>query len=215
MHPSIKKILFTVIALTFMLSACAPAAQPTQNPAEIQAQVQTAVALTVSAQGAQTQAAQPQVVEPTNTMLPTQTDSAPATVTPLPTLTPIVLPTKASSGGGGGGSGGGSVISLEYSCNAVNRKPFDNTIFHKGKTFDIKWTILNTGTKTMKAGLDLKFANGTKLTSTELVELPEIKPGDEYVVDFDAVAPKKAGRYTMIFVVEGGLCYPYTAIVVE
>ena len=31
----------------------------------------------------------------------------------------------------------------------------------------------------------------------------------------DAVAPDKNGSYTMVYMVEGGLCYPYTAIVVE
>jgi hypothetical protein len=31
----------------------------------------------------------------------------------------------------------------------------------------------------------------------------------------DAVAPDKEGTYIMTFLVEGGLCYPYTAIVVE
>jgi hypothetical protein len=81
--------------------------------------------------------------------------------------------------------------------------------------FDIKWTIVNTGTKTMRAGLDVKYNSGTKLTSTTFVELPELEPGEEATVDFDAVAPEKEGTYIMTFLVEGGLCYPYTAIIVE
>ena len=82
-------------------------------------------------------------------------------------------------------------------------------------TFDIKWTIVNTGTKTMIAGLDLHFNSGTQMTSRTRLELPEMKPGDQFAVDFDAVAPEKEGTYIMTFIVEGGLCYPYVAIVVE
>ena len=55
----------------------------------------------------------------------------------------------------------------------------------------------------------------TRLTTTEVVELPELEPGEQVVVDFDAVAPEREGTYIMTFIVEGGLCYPYTAIVVE
>ena len=67
----------------------------------------------------------------------------------------------------------------------------------------------------MQAGIDVRYNSGTKLTSTSYVELPELEPGEQYVVDFDAQAPDKEGTYIMTFKVEGGLCYPYTAIIVE
>jgi hypothetical protein len=67
----------------------------------------------------------------------------------------------------------------------------------------------------MRAGLDLKFSNGDKLMPDKVVELPELDPGDEYTVNFDATAPDKNGTYIMAYMVEGGLCYPYTAIVVQ
>jgi hypothetical protein len=47
------------------------------------------------------------------------------------------------------------------------------------------------------------------------VELPELKPGDQFDVQFDAVAPSKEGTYIMTYIVEGGVCYPYVAIKVE
>ena len=211
MYPSIKKILFSATAMIFLLSACLPAARATQSPADIEQQVQTAVALTIAAQNAQTQAAQPIIPEATNTMLPTQTLEV------VPTLTPIIIPTltpkPASSSGSG--SGGGSVLSTGWSCDSIRRRPLDNTVFRPDKPFDIKWTIVNTGKKTMRAGLDLKFNSGTLMANTDRVELPEMKPGDQYVVNFDAVSPHKEGTYVMTFVVEGGLCYPYTVIVVQ
>lgn len=208
-----RTIVFFALAIILLLSACVPA-QPTQNPQDVQNEVATAVALTIAAQNAQTQAAQALLPAPTNTMLPTQTEAAPLdTATPLPTDTPIVLPTQAPASSGGGG--GGTVVKKDLACNPFPRKPRDNEIFRPGDEFDIKWTIVNTGTKTMQKGLDVKFNDGTKMTSTNIVELPELKPGDSYVVDLDAVAPDKEGTYIMTFIVEGGLCYPYTAIIVE
>lgn len=207
-----KKILFCALAMIFVISACAPA-QPTQSPDDIANQVATSVALTVAAQNAQTQAAQSAVPAATNTTLPTQTEAvvaSPTAILPTATNTAIVLPT--SSGGGGGG---GVTVKPEYACNPFPRLPRDNTIFRPGEPFDIKWTIVNTGTKTMVAGLDVKYDDGPELTSTKFVELPELEPGDQTVVVMDAVAPEKEGTYIMTFSVEGSLCFPYTAIIVE
>ncbi|RPI90701.1 MAG: hypothetical protein EHM40_17715 [Chloroflexi bacterium] len=212
MHPSMKKFLFTLLALILLLSACVPG-QATPDAVEIANQVNTAVAMTVAAQNAQTQAAQSLTPAVTNTTLPTQTEPGPPSPTPVvPTVTPVVLPTTASGGGGGGGGG---TTKPQYSCNPFPRTPRDGTIFKPNDEFDIKWTIVNTGTKTMVAGLDVKYNLGTKLTSTTFVELPELDPGDQHVVVLDAQAPEKEGTYTMAFMVEGGLCFPYTTIVVE
>ena len=212
MRPSMKKILMTAAAWIVLLSACQPA-QPTPSADDLANQVATSVALTVAAQNAQTQAAVSPTPEATNTTLPTQTSDIPPSPTPiLATETAIVLPTVTSSGGGGGG---GTTVQREYACDTIRRRPFDNTSFRPGDKFDIKWTIVNTGTKTMVAGLDLKYNNGTQMTSRTRLELPELKPDAQFVVDFDAVAPNKEGTYIMTFIVEGGLCYPYVAIVVE
>jgi hypothetical protein len=216
MRPSMKNILLSAMAVIVLLSACQPALpQPTQNAVDVESEVATIVALTVAAQNAQTQAAVSPTPEATNTTLPTQTEegvpspTALATLTALPTATVVVLPTSSSGGGGGG------TTQREYACDTIRRRPFDNTSYRPGDTFDIKWTIVNTGTKTMVAGLDLKYNSGTQMTNRTRVELPELKPGAQFAVDFDAVAPNKEGTYIMTFLVEGGLCYPYVAIIVE
>ena len=212
MSPLKKRCLFSVLAMIFVISACAPA-QPTQSPEDIENQIATSVALTVAAQNAQTQAAQSAVPPATNTTLPTQTEAVVASPTPiLPTATntAVVLPT--SSGGGGGG---GTTVKPEYACNPFPRLPRDNTIFRPNDTFDIRWTIVNTGTKAMAAGLDVRYDDGPQLTTTTVVELPRLEPGDQYVVDLDGVAPEKEGTYIMTWSVEGSLCFPYTAIIVE
>jgi hypothetical protein len=215
MNQSTKRILFSVMAVIFLLTACAPSAPaPTQDPALVQQLIEQSVALTVAAQNAQTLEAQALIPDATNTPLPTQTEAAPA----LPTATPFVIvpPTNTvvvSSGGGGGG--GGTVVRPQFACDSIRRRPFDNTVFKPNDTFDIKWTIVNTGTSALRAGLDLKYFSGPKMTASTVFELPAMQPGDQYEIDMDGVAPDTVGFHVMTWTVEGQLCYPYVAIYVE
>jgi hypothetical protein len=212
MNKTMRQILLTSILILILLAACAPAPVETPDPDEINSQIATSVALTVASQNLETAQAQPQATE---TPLPTATEvvvDTPTAVPPLETATPLPSPTIVSSGGGGGSS---TTTKPEFSCDTINRRPKDNTIYKPGDRVDIKWTIVNNGTKALRAGLDLKFSNGDKLMADRIVELPALDPGDEYQVGFDAVAPEKAGNYVMVYMVEGGLCYPYTAILVE
>lgn len=218
-----KRILFTALGIIFLLSACLPQAQATPNPVDVANQVATSVALTVSAAQAQTQAAQPIA---TNTTLPTQTEAAPPSPTPLiPSATAFVLvaPTPTivvSSGGGGGGGGGGAPVPTSpYACTPVNNEPRDLTVFKKGKEFDIVWTIVNTGTKTIPAKHDIKYFSGTKLMKDPTYTVREfgvdLKPGDSIKIIIDAIAPDKKGKHVMTWRVEGDMCFPYIAIIVE
>ena len=212
MKQSITRILFTAMAVIFLLSACAPAAAPTVDPAEVANEIATSVALTVASQNLETQQAIP---EATATSLPTDTPAVidtPTLVADLPSATPFVIvpPTNVPSGGGGG-----APVQSDYECDSISRRPRDYQVFKPGDEFDVRWTIINTGRKTMVAGLDLKFSAGTNFIGVNRVELPKLEPGDEYEVIFDAVAPDKNGNYIMTFIVEGGLCYPYAAITVE
>jgi hypothetical protein len=205
MKISKTRILFTAMAIAFVLAACTPAAPPTVDPNE----VATSVALTVAAQNTQTA-----VARPTDTPIPPPTETVPPSPVPvIPTATPFVVvpPTVVVSGGGGGGS----VTKPDYACDIIRRRPFDNTFFRPGDPFDIKWTIVNTGTKTLRAGTDVKFSIGSQMTGVTRVELPEMKPGDQYEIILDAVAPATEGNHIMTWVVEGPLCYPYAAIIVE
>jgi hypothetical protein len=214
MSSSKKKFLLGIMALIVLLSACQPTA-PTPNVVDIENQVATSVALTVAAQNAQTQAAVSPTAVATNTTLPTQTpEGVVDTPTVLPTATAVVVPTTSSSGGGGGG-GGGTTTQKEYACNPFPRTPRDLTSFRPNDSFDISWTIVNTGTKTMVAGLDVRYDDGPLMTTTKVVELPELEPGDQYVIKLDAVAPSKEGTHIMTWNVEGSLCFPYVAIIVE
>lgn len=211
MKQSTQRFLFSALAVIFLLSACSPAPAATPDPALIENQVATSVALTVASQNLETQQAAPAA---TNTSLPTDTPAVIDTPTPiLPTATPFVIvpATNVPSGGGGGVT----VVQADYSCNAISRRPRDYAIFKPGDSFDVRWTIVNTGRRTMIAGLDLRYSVGEQFISVDRVELPELEPGEEYTVEFDAIAPTRPGNYIMTYIVEGGLCYPYAAITVE
>jgi len=214
MNPLIRRVLFLLMAGMILLAACAPAPAPTQDPAEIQQQIQESVALTVAAQNALTEQAEALIPEPTNTPLPTQTE--PASPTPLlPTATPFVVVPPTSTVVPASGGGAVAPVKLEYDCTSRDRKPLDNTLFKGNKEFDIRWTIVNTGTKAWPAGMDVKYYSGPQMSPTLIVELPAMDPGDTYEVILDAFAPTERGFHVMTYVVEGQLCFPYVAINVE
>ncbi len=100
----------------------------------------------------------------------------------------------------------------------IQKRPYDNTEIRTGDPFDIKFIIKNTGTTTWEAGLDLIYWSGPDMTTTgfPLIELPEMKPGDQFSVGpYDAVAPNEKGFQVMTMKLEGGFCWPYVAIIVK
>ena len=215
MNQTTKRILFTVMIVVVLLTACAPAAAPTQDPAVIQDQINQAVNATLAAQNAQA-TDQQALIAPSNTPLPTQTEAVPPTPTlVLPTATPFVIvpPTNAPASSGGGG--GGVIIKPEYACDVINQQPLDNSVWKRNKDFDVNWTLVNTGTKTWRAGLDLKYYTGPQMTTVTFVELPQLKPGEKYKVILDAVTPDAHGLQVMTWRLEGNFCYPYIAIIIE
>jgi Ig-like domain from next to BRCA1 gene len=206
-----QKSVIILAALILVLTACAP----TAAPGDTQAQVETAVALTVDAQNqigtsvALTVAAQ----NPTGTATPTvsPTGQVPPTLTPvIPTITPIVITPPTASGGG-------VRPKPQFACDVIHQRPFDNSEFNPGADFDIKWTILNTGTKSWYQGFDVKYLSGPNMTTTGLtrIQLPAMDPGDQYDIVFDAKAPMEKGFHVMTWVVDGPTCYPYVAIIVK
>ncbi len=208
-----RKPLIVLISLAFLAAACLPGQQ------DVQGQVETAVAQTMQAQNeienfvAQTVQAQAALASPTALDTPTLV----STSTPIlfPTLTPIVAtvtPIPVSSGGGGGGG----VTKAQYSCDIIRQRPFDNSEIVQGGDFDIKWTILNTGTKTWDPGVDIKYFSGPQMSSVTRVEIPyAMEPGDQFDIVLDAVAPEEKGFQVMTWAVDGAYCYPYVAIIVK
>ncbi len=91
-----KRILFVVVTLALLLSACGPQATPTTDPAMIQASAIAAANTMV----AQTQAAIPSATPVPPTPVPSPTLAPLPTPVSLPTFAAAASPTLASSSGG-------------------------------------------------------------------------------------------------------------------
>ena len=214
--------LYIILAAVFLLSACIPTGGAdigtTIDATQAAEMIAEAVAQALDAQATQIAETVPlatATVAPTNTAIP-----AAATNTPAPTITPLVLaPTASSSGSGGSGGSSGATVTYPDACDPdVGKRPYDLSEFKAGDTFDIKFTIVNTGTSTWPAGHDLIYNGGPDMTNGGFatVQLPEMKPGASFSVGpYDAWAPNESGRQVMQFKLEGGFCYPYVAIIVK
>jgi hypothetical protein len=205
-----KLIPLLMILLVFLLTACSLGqAVPVAPLPTIESTTQAPIEATA------TGSEMPTVVPPTNTPLPTQT----ATLTPtmaLPTST-IVPPTPTNT----------TVAATQestFACDIIDSSPSDDKQFHSGDSFDIKWTIVNTGTEKWKDNTILKYQSGPKMTSVTKIVLPDLKPGGQYDVLLDATATGKSGRQVMVWAVIGPdksgaaaywMCYPYTRIVIK
>ncbi len=203
-----KKILFSALVLILLLTACSlgqtkPVATEPTITSTTQATLQP------------TPTEEPTAIPPTNTPLPTQTETATSTVA-LPTST-IVPPTPTMTKIA-------ATQEAEFACDIISQSPKDDKEFHSGDSFDIKWTIVNTGTEKWKDNTILKYQSGPKMTSVTKIVLPRLKPGGQYDVLLDATASGKSGRQVTVWAVIGPnndgeaaywMCYPYTRIVIK
>lgn len=208
-----RKTMFILVALVFLVTACLPS----QNTQELDSRVNTAVAQTMAVEERIANAVEGTVAAQSPLASPTvgAVDTAfTFTETPTPTVTPLVIdtftpfpvsPTATRHS-----------TQAQYACAVINRKPRDLTEYNKGAKFDIKWTIVNIGSKAWVAGIDVKYYSGPKMTGTGRIEIPKImNPNDSYTFELDATAPDTKGRQVMTWAVDGPMCYPYVAIVVK
>jgi hypothetical protein len=212
-----KSIQVVAIMLSFALfiGACQPApvsAQESQQAqatpsSDTQSQINTAVAQTIEAQNQiGTSVALTTVAQFTATPTPTPT------LVTIPTLTPFVVstPTKVPSSGGGS-----APAKAEYACDIVGLRPTAYTEYNHGQDFDIKMTVVNTGTRGWYEGFDLKYTGGAQMSSVTRVQLPAMEPGDKFEVVLDANAPAEKGNQTMTWAVDGRICFGYVVITVK
>ena len=190
----VKSLLFS--SALILIIACGFA-----QPAPDNGQVATLVAMTFTALYVPP--------SPTSSPIPTST----ALVFPTPTFSPptIVPPTVSVA-----------TAKPDYACDFSNQ-PYDDAAFRRNEDFDIRWTIINTGTQRWENGTHLAYQNGPKMTTVKRVDLPRLKPGERYVVALDATAPDERDRQVMVWAVVGPgaaknslywMCYPYIRIMV-
>jgi hypothetical protein len=192
-----KKILL-FITLAALLAACLPSQQPAAN---VQDQVNTAVAGTMQANQQIERAVEQTVIAKEAAANPSD---APTEVPVIEVVlqasnTPVVVASFTPTA---------TPIPLKYTCAIVNLKPRNGTTYRGGEEFQVKFNVINTGTRPWPIGIDVKYVSGTNLTGTKRVEIPKaLDPGQVYLINLDGKAPKKSGYYMMTWLVDGPMCY--------
>ena len=165
---------------------------------------------------------QPTTIVVNNNTMPTLRPSS----TPLPTNTPIILPTftatkkSSSSGSGGGGGGSGAGVS-GGSCNIVYQNPSDETEMDRGEDFSTRWTLKNTSSNTWHSdSVDVRVASGTRMhTGPDIYDLSSSTAQNGMVdIIIPMEAPDTKGIYTENWALMQGntfLCRFYVTIEVK
>ena len=175
----------TLMVLTLLLTACAPAATP--EPTIDANQLYTQAAQTVIAQ--LTKNAPPATQTPAVTKAPTATNTLQGgllpTLPPLSTLPSLSTPTR-------------SALNIADKAQYITQSPGDGTNVTAGKVFNITWHLKNTGTTTWNTNYVYRFyaavnkigtaANGYNLTKS-------VPPNGEIDLTVVATAPGNPGTY--------------------
>lgn len=192
---------------------CSSPLLATPPPASASVPLGTVVAETAAA--AQTQTAM--VITPSSTPTVPPTATKTATVTPSPTATILFItetnvPDSLLETGGYEEENNGSAIGIasgtpssskkrirEWACRITYRSPANEIVIARETTFQVKWTVQNTGTKTWpKKGVDVVYASGADLhIGKPYIDIPAtVGPGGKTTVTITLVAPKRAGDYS-------------------
>ena len=198
-----KTKLFVWMTALALIMACAPAlatpSVPTVNPGA----VGTIIAQTVNAASSQTAAAMPSLT-PSPTLTPivnTETPIPTATVTVIFILsspTPLVIPTFTSSGSG--------TSSDNFACRITRVSPANGTNFNPRDDFDAIWTVRNIGQRNWdRNSIDIFYSSGAKIHKVSGYDLDSnVRVGDSIDVGVDMQAPKDSGTYSTTWVMRRG-----------
>ncbi len=199
MFSSLRKAGLILVLTAVLLSACAANNQePTVNPDTIY----TSAAMTVEAQLTEAAKLNPTstvtVMIPTETATPTVTVSNAGNTTPGGTANPLVtstismLPTF---------TGTAPVVSApKGKYEVVGQSPADETKIAPGTTFEMSWTIKNTGTDTWQKDFTIQFFSGNRIgggifTDNSYDFGKEVKPGETITLTVEMSVPDTEDTY--------------------
>jgi len=200
-----KKRLMTpsiLILATLILVACGPASNSMIIPPD---QLGTAIVKTSAALATQTALyAPPTSFMPSDTSLPTMTNTLLPTLTQLATNTPflIIIPSKTATKIPTRTNTATPIASKtpNQPCVVAAQLPPNNTSFSAGAFFDTIWTLMNTGTITwVKGNVDFAFVSGAKmyLNGISVIDLPATTaPNQSVAFTIHMQAPLVNGTYT-------------------
>lgn len=217
MRTTIVWKILAILAVLAMLAGCSAATptaavptvdpKPTFDAVQTQAVATAVMAMTQNAPTATVVVPTDTVIPPTATLMPTATVPAGPTNTPVPptaTITPtrpFIAWTQTPTAG-----------PVDYQCSITAVSPKATDKLTVGQSFDGKWSLKNTGTKTWSAGdVDVRYSAGTKFqTKTDLVDLPnDVAPNGTVDIVVDMAAPSTDGTYNTTWVMglpDGASC---------
>jgi hypothetical protein len=190
-HAAWACLLFGTILL---LTACRPSEPPEPTPdADM---IRTAAVLTVEAELTQQALLNPTA---TSTEIPTPEPSATSNV---PTLMPIGEGTQTTDDNG-------TNPALQTATQApppasttpdkadwISNSPADGTVLQPGQSFEIKWTVKNSGTTTWNTTYAIRFFSGNITTAKNIYNFrSETKPDGTAEFIVEATAPTVPGDY--------------------
>ena len=205
------------LILGLVILGCATPALVTPPPSvSAPGAVETVVVRTAEAAQTQTVIALPPTRTPTLTPFPTST----ASITPTPTATILFLfatstnPTsafltsdladfmtsEASTSNSHDGYVKPTATPSEWDCRVLSKNPLNHAVITAGTTFNIIWTVQNTGTKTWpKKGVDVVYESGAQLNvGRPYYDIPAgVGPGGTVTISVTMEVPKRPKEYNM------------------
>ncbi|MDA8113490.1 MAG: NBR1-Ig-like domain-containing protein [Acidithiobacillus sp.] len=165
-----------------------------QIPTSVPGIIDTIVAQTAAAAATQTAALIPPTLMPSPTPFPTRTVS----VTPINTATFIFrFPTSANTP---------IPVPANGLCSRVSQTPANSTHFASGTSFNVNWTVKNTGDRAWNhTTVDIVYISGSKLSPVLRYDTAaDTNVGSSYIVFVPMKAPSAAGTYSMTWALEAG-----------
>lgn len=182
------KILITAILLAALVTACGPAATPSEPTPDVAA-VRTSAASTVVSQFTLTAA----VFTPTPSGATEETSSATNSSTNVNATQTQPVAAQVTNASG---TPEALCDSLGYNVATVDVNVPDNTIMTPGQEFIKTWKVKNTGSCPWGAGYVLAYAGYSNQMSGQFIALTEvIQPGQEVELSVQFEAPDAAGEY--------------------
>lgn len=138
------------------------------------------------------------------------------TLTPIPSLTPVRLPTftptkvvvpTAILGGGSTGTTSGGGGAAGGRCQVVTQNPADGTTFPKNQTFTTTWKLQNTSDDSWRAdSVDLRFISGDRLhVGTDVRDTSgDVTVNGTTTITVDMIAPSASGEYQSNWALSAG-----------
>lgn len=198
-----KRHLHPLVNVSLLLSLLLVTACSKKTPTPGPEAVYTSAAATVEAQ---LKERGPVTGVPTTTpfVFKTPSATAPPAKASTATLPPAVAPTTPAAGA--------TMPSTPDRAVWVAQSPADGSQVVAGSTFQMTWTVKNTGTTKWTTAYQLRYWAGEKFGSPATVNLPkEVNPEEQMDITVSLTAPRNTGEYHGIWVLstaEGANFYP-------